>query len=139
VPGAKVPESQEKEKKWKCLEACLERCRHFSPFACSVDGMLEGEAKTFAKRLAAKLANELEKFHSQAHGCVNAQLSVAIVVCATHTCMRGTLDKTAHKSRLIIIVWLFGNHCIDLGMSSSWACKPMHTNPSPFIEVAWRK
>jgi hypothetical protein len=48
---AKVLESQEKEKKRKCLEACLERHRHFTPFACSVDGMLGPEARTFAKCL----------------------------------------------------------------------------------------
>ena len=45
---AKVLESQEKEK--KCLEARLERCRHFTPFVCSVDGLLGTEAQTFAKR-----------------------------------------------------------------------------------------
>jgi hypothetical protein len=105
--------------------------------------MLEQEAKTFAKCLAAKLANKLEKFRSQARGCINARLSIAIAVCATNACMIGRLDKTAHEFGLMIVVWLlFGNHGIDLGsMSSScWACKPMmHTSPSLFIEVVWRK
>ena len=39
---AKVLASQEKEKKWKCLEACLERYGHFTPFVSSVDGMMLG-------------------------------------------------------------------------------------------------
>jgi hypothetical protein len=83
-------ESQEKEKKRKhYLEACLERRRHFTPFVCSVDGMLGREAKTFAKRLAAKLANKWEKSYSQVCGHVNARLSIAIVR-AAHLCMRGS-------------------------------------------------
>jgi hypothetical protein len=86
---AKVLESQEKEKKRKYLEACLERRRHFTPFVCSADGMLGREAKTFAKRLAAKLANKWEKSYSQVCGYVNARLSIAIVR-ATHLCMRGS-------------------------------------------------
>jgi hypothetical protein len=66
------------------LEACLERRRHFTPFVCSVDaGLLGREAKTFAKRLAAKLASKWEKTYSQACGCINARLSIAIVR-ATH-------------------------------------------------------
>jgi hypothetical protein len=39
-PAKVLVESQEKEKKRKYLEACLERRRHFTPFVCSVDGML---------------------------------------------------------------------------------------------------
>eukprot|EP00957_Ditylum_brightwellii_P097022 7388363-Ditylum_brightwellii.AAC.1 len=35
---------QEKEKKGKYLNACLEQNRHFSPFVVSVDGMLVKEA-----------------------------------------------------------------------------------------------
>jgi hypothetical protein len=72
------------------LEACLEYRRHFTPFVCSVDGMLGREAKTFAIRLvaSAKLANKWEKSYSQVCGYVNAQLSIAIVL-ATHLCMRG--------------------------------------------------
>jgi hypothetical protein len=84
---AKVLESQEKEKKRKYLEAaCLERRRHFTPFVCSVDGMLGQEAKIFAEPLAAKLANKWEKSYSQVCGYVNARMSIASVR-ATHLCM----------------------------------------------------
>jgi hypothetical protein len=44
-----VLESQEKEKKRKYLRACLENRHHFTPFVLSVEGLLGGEAKTFAK------------------------------------------------------------------------------------------
>ena len=70
--SAKVLESQEKEKKKRRLEACLERRRHFTPFVCSVDGLLGREAQTLTKRLAAKLANKWEKSRSQARGRISA-------------------------------------------------------------------
>jgi hypothetical protein len=40
---------QEKEKKWKYLEACLEQRRHFTPFVVLTDGMMGRKASTFAK------------------------------------------------------------------------------------------
>jgi hypothetical protein len=100
---AKVLELQEKKKKRKCLEACLERRRHFTPFVCSVDGMLGREAKTFALRLAAKLTNKWEKSNSQVCGCVNARLSTAIVR-ATHLCMRRS-RVPVHKIRIRYPQW----------------------------------
>jgi hypothetical protein len=52
-----VIQSQEKEKKKKYLEPCLEQRRHFTPLVVSTDGLLGREASTFAtKRLAQKLA-----------------------------------------------------------------------------------
>jgi hypothetical protein len=39
--------------------------RLFTPFVCSMDGMLGREAKIIAKRLATKLANKWEKSYSQ--------------------------------------------------------------------------
>jgi hypothetical protein len=53
-PPEKVLESQEREKKRKYLEKCLQQRRHFTPFVVSVNGLLGKEAKTFFKRLAAK-------------------------------------------------------------------------------------
>jgi hypothetical protein len=46
---ASVLKSQEKEKKQKDLEACLEQRCHFTPFVVSTDGMIGCEASTFAK------------------------------------------------------------------------------------------
>ena len=85
----KVLESQEKEKKRKYLGPCLENRRHFTPFVLSVDGLLGREAKTFAKRLAVKLAGKWQKPYSQVAGYVKARLSIAAVR-ATHLCLRGS-------------------------------------------------
>ena len=55
---AKVLESQEREKKKKYLEPCLQRRRHFTPFVVSADGMKGKEATAFLKRLFALLAKK---------------------------------------------------------------------------------
>jgi hypothetical protein len=83
---AKVLETHKKEKKRKYLGACLERRWHFTPFVCSVDGLLGQEATIFYKRLAAKLAAKWQRTYSEVCGYVNARLSIAIV-CATHLCI----------------------------------------------------
>ncbi len=83
---AKVLESQEKEKKRKYLEPCLENRRHFTPFVCSVDGLLGREAKTFAKRLAAKLAAKWQQPYSPMCEYITAHLSIAIMH-ATPLCL----------------------------------------------------
>jgi hypothetical protein len=56
----------------KYLKPCLENRHHFTPFVCSVDGLLGREAKTFAKRLAAKLATKWKQPY--AHRCVGTSL-----------------------------------------------------------------
>ena len=89
----KVIATQEKEKKRKYLEACLEQRRHFTPFVCSTDGLFGREASTFAKRLAAKLATKWQRAYSQVCGYVLARLSIAIVR-ATHLCLRGSRVPT---------------------------------------------
>ena len=89
TPFKVLVESQEREKKRKHLGPCLENRRHFTPFVLSVDGLLGREAKTFAKRLAVKLAGKWQKPHSQVCGCVKARLSIAAVR-ATHLCLRGS-------------------------------------------------
>jgi hypothetical protein len=61
LPKCQSQVAREGEETKKHLEACLERRRHFfTPFVCSVDGMLGREAKTFVKRPAAKHANKWE-------------------------------------------------------------------------------
>jgi hypothetical protein len=66
---AKVLKTQEKEKKRKYLEPCLENRHHFTPFVGSVDDLLGHEAKTFAKRLAAKLAKDVWVCHCSFEHC----------------------------------------------------------------------
>ena len=68
-----------------------------------MDGLLGREAQTFAKRLAAKLANKWEKSYSQVCGYINARLSIAIVR-ATHLFMRGS-RVPVHKISLRYPQW----------------------------------
>jgi hypothetical protein len=96
-PPAKVLGTQEKEKKRKYLENCLQQRRHFTPFVVSVDGLLGKEATTFSKRLAAKLASKWQRTYSEVCGYVNARLSIAIVR-ATHLCLRGSRVPTDKMS-----------------------------------------
>ena len=120
----KVLESQEKEKKRKYLEACLENRRHFTPFVLSVDGLLGREAKTFAKRLAVKLAGKWQKPYSQVCGYVKARLSIAAVR-ATHLCLRGS-RVPAHQISTRFPQWEDG-----AGLAThEWAQNPLITNPS---------
>jgi hypothetical protein len=90
---AKVLITQEKEKKHKYLEPCLEQRRHFTPFVCSTDGLLGREAATFAKWLIAKLATKWQHTYSQVCGYVKAWLSITIVR-ATHLCLRSSRIPT---------------------------------------------
>jgi hypothetical protein len=92
-PPAKVLESQEREKKRKYLENCLKQRCHFTPFVCSVDGLLGQEAPTFSKRLAAKLASIWQRSYSEVCSYVNAQLSITILF-ATHMYLRGSRIPT---------------------------------------------
>jgi hypothetical protein len=95
--------SQEKEKKKKYLEPCLEQRRHFTPFVVSTDGLLGREASTLAKRIAQKLAIKWQRPYSQTCGYVNARLSIAIVR-ATNLCMRGSRIP-AHKMSNKFPMW----------------------------------
>jgi hypothetical protein len=48
----KVLATQEREKKKKYLQSCLEQCKHFAPFVVSTDGLIEREAGELLKRLS---------------------------------------------------------------------------------------
>jgi hypothetical protein len=89
----KVLAAHECKKKKKCLGACLEQRRHFSPFVASADGLLGKEAKIFLRKLSAMLSEKWEKPYSKVCGYVNARMSIAIVR-ATHLCVRGSRVPT---------------------------------------------
>jgi hypothetical protein len=75
----------------------LEQQPHFTPFVCSVDGLLGREAHTFAKQLAAKLAKKWQHSYSQMCGYVNVRLSITIIR-ATHLCLQGSGIPTSKIS-----------------------------------------
>ena len=71
------------------LEACLQQCRHFSPFVASVDGMLGVEATATLKRIASRLATKWWQPYSKTRGYVNSRVAITLVR-ATHRCLCGS-------------------------------------------------
>ena len=85
----KLIEKQEKEKKSKYLQPCLERRRHFTPFIATTDGMLGKEAKNFVARLVDRLAGKWKSPYSQVMAYVRGRISIAILRVASQQ-IRGT-------------------------------------------------
>jgi hypothetical protein len=85
----KVLATQEREKKKKYLQSCLEQRKHFTPFVVSTDGLIGPEAGELLKRLSLRLANKSERLYSVVCGFVSARMSIAIVH-ATHLCLGGS-------------------------------------------------
>ena len=75
----KILERQEKEKKKKYLQPCLERRRHFTPFVATTDGMLGKEAKKFIARLATCLAGKWRSSYSQVMAYIRGRISIAVL------------------------------------------------------------
>ena len=76
---AKILERAAKQKKAKCLEACLERHRSFAPLVYSVNGMAAKEARAFERRIASLLANKLNRHYSEMCGMVRSRMALAVV------------------------------------------------------------
>ena len=93
----KVLESQEREKKRKYLDACIQQRLHFSLFVVSTDRLLGKEAKVLMRTIAAKLAEKWEKPYSEVCGYVNARMSIAIVR-AMHRCLWGSCIPAGRMS-----------------------------------------
>ena len=94
---AKTIAKQEREKKQKYLETCLEQRRHFAPYVVDTYGMLGEEAKAFNKRIGSMLAAKWKSPYSAVMGFVNARVSIAILR-ATHLCLRGSRVPYRHIS-----------------------------------------
>ena len=65
--------------KYKYLEACRERRRHFIPIAYSVDGMAGKEARAAERRLASILASKWDRHYSEMVCFVKTRMSLSIV------------------------------------------------------------
>ena len=78
----------EKGKKRMFLEACLQQCRHFYPFAALVDRLLGVEATETLKRLASRLTAKWRRPYFRT--CMYVKSRIAIVlVRVTHRCIWG--------------------------------------------------
>ena len=75
----KILEKQEKEKKKKYLQPCLERRRHFTPFVTTTDRLMGKEAQKFLARLATRLAEKWRNPYSQVMAYLRGRLSIAIL------------------------------------------------------------
>ena len=75
----KILEKQEKEKKKKYLQPCLERRRHFTPFVTTTDGLMGKEAQKLVARLAARLAEKWRNPYSQVMAYLRGRLTIAIL------------------------------------------------------------
>ena len=71
------------------LEACLQQCRHFSPFVASVDRLLGLEATATLKTIASRLATKWKNSYSKTCGYVKRRIAITLVR-ATHRCIRGS-------------------------------------------------
>lgn len=81
----KVLAKQEKEKKYKYLQICLDQRLHFSPFVVSVDGMLGVEASAVVKRLARALESKWHMLLSQILSYARMKISMAILKASHHS------------------------------------------------------
>ena len=61
----KILERQEKEKKKKFLQSCLERRRYFTPFMTTTDGLMRKGAQSFIATLATLRAKKWRNLYSQ--------------------------------------------------------------------------
>ena len=79
----------EKEKKVKYGQACEERRALFTPFCCSIDGMIGREGETFLKRLGDSLALKWDSNYSTVMGWLRARINFGILR-ASILCLRST-------------------------------------------------
>ena len=93
-------QSQEREKKKKYLNNCLQQRRTFTPFVVSSDGLLGREAKSLIKQLSVLLTEKWNKPYSVVCGIIRSRISIAIVR-ASHQCIRGSRIPARSMSKQI--------------------------------------
>ena len=84
--------TEEKDKKDKYLQPCLERRHSFTPMVYSVDGNPGTEAVAAQQHLALLLSNKLKQEYLEMCGFVKSQMSLVIVRSNTLV-ICGTRDK----------------------------------------------
>jgi hypothetical protein len=102
---SKILSNQEKAKKRKYLEPCLQRRRHFTLLVFLADGMRAPEMSAATKQLAKLLACKWGRTYSQSCQFVRARLSIVIARGIT-MCLRGQRD---HGMRLRNYTWSRGD------------------------------
>ena len=93
---SKVISAQEKEKKDKYLDSCLQQRKDFTPLVYSVDGIAGREARNAEKRLAALLAAKWRKQYSTMVQYVRVRMTITVVR-ANSLLIRGSRDRTGAR------------------------------------------
>ena len=91
----KVLSDNEKRKKKKYLQACLDQRMHFTPLVFSTDGMMGRETKAFLKRLSHHLTARWRR--PKVVSYINVRMSIACVR-ATHRTLRGSRQPVRDRS-----------------------------------------
>ena len=76
---SKIIVNQERKKKKKYLDACLQQRRHFSTLVVDVYRSLGAEAKVVNRNLATQLVSKLRNHYSVMCEIINTRMSVAIL------------------------------------------------------------
>ena len=79
--------NHEKEKCRRYAQACIQQRRSFTPFVCSVDGLIGIEAKAFLKRLSMKLSQKWNQRYLLVQNFISTRISIALAR-ATHMSIR---------------------------------------------------
>jgi hypothetical protein len=95
VEVSKLLARQEKEKKGKYLQNCLEMRKDFTPLVYTVDGVAGREARSAEKRLAALLADKWKRQYSQMVYYVRARIQLSLVR-TTSLLIRGSRNHQGH-------------------------------------------
>eukprot|EP00957_Ditylum_brightwellii_P004069 309285-Ditylum_brightwellii.AAC.1 len=88
---------QEKEKKVKYLQACLEQHYHFSVFVVSINGILSHKSSMVLKQIPKKFAEKWEYSPSYEANHVKKMTSLSIVR-ATYHCLQGSQVTSSSMS-----------------------------------------
>jgi hypothetical protein len=95
VEVPKLLARQEKEKKNKYLQSCLEMRKDFTPLVYTVDGVAGREARSAEKRLAALLADKWKRSYSQMVYYVKVRIQLSLVR-TTSLLIRGSRNHQGH-------------------------------------------
>ena len=97
--SAKSLTTAEKQKKYKCLQPCLESWHSFTPMVYSVDGILGIEDVAPQRRPASLFCNKLKLEYLEMCEFVIAGMSLVIVRSNT-LLLRGVRDKEAYIQQI---------------------------------------
>ena len=104
----KALEAQERAKKNRYLQACLDQRRDFVPFVVSTDGLVARQAKATLQRLASLISEKWHRPYSVVCGYVQARISIAIVH-ATNRSLHGARVPARAMSNQHFPEWIDGS------------------------------